>query len=133
MSITYLSKTIGNPVPCWKMYAVEVLKDDTFEVVSGFTDFALHPHEAVRMVANKIPEFGQFFWHLADNFNGERDFWVNVSPLEVQHDHPSIKLADGEKALLVSASLGSGEDKVYYYLYVQKATAQPYYQVHIGS
>ena len=132
-AIKYLSKTIGNPVPCWKIFAVETSPSGESRLIDGFTDFALHPHEALRLIANKVPEFSASYWFWAEEKfpKLERDFWVHVDILGLTHDSKQISMKDGQRELLVSASLGSGKQATHYRLYIQKATAQPLYQIHV--
>ena len=101
------------------------------KLMEGFADFALHPHEALRLIANKVPEFLASYWAVADQHNGERDYWVHVDILGLTHDSKQISMKDGQRELLVSASLGSGKQAIHYRLYIQKATAQPLYQIHV--
>lgn len=57
------------------------------------------------------------------------DYKVTLDLLE--DDTPLRNLADGEKLLLVIATVKVASHSTYYKLYVQKATAQPLYQIHV--
>jgi len=136
--IQYMQKTIGQPVPTWKVFAVDS-QSDTPVLMEGFNHFEIDPNKAIRMVAGVIPRFVLDMRELVfpSPEKVTLDIAVNIDILV--EDEKIRSLQDGERFILASFNAWRDtpdeelvERRVgYRLLFVQKVTAQPHYRVYI--
>lgn len=85
------------------------------------------------MVARYLPQFASFLatsTHEGVTDDSSRHFIPQVALLEIDEDHPILNGKENEKMLLGAGYIGNGDNRRYYTLYLKKARAQPFYQVH---
>jgi len=127
-----MQKTIGQPIPAWKVFGISTNPLDISVLMDGYNEFEIDPFKAVRMVARAMPNFVLNIRELAEAaftplYTEQTHFNVDM----LKDEKPIRTLKEGERFLLCSLMVRDESENWHYRLYAQKVTAQPHYRVYI--